>query len=124
MNELAWTEALYKLVEDKFSEKVVLVDRERRLWDRTRIDLLTDRWAVEVDWAYKWTEAVGQCMWYSLNTNREPGIVLLVKDWDSERKYIYRCRAVCTKLDIFLWLVDTVTGEAIDSNGTRHKMDV
>jgi hypothetical protein len=121
MNELEWTRRLWKLVGERLGERV-FVGRERRLWDDTRVDLMTDQWAVEVDWAPKWAEAVGQCQWYALTTYKQPGIVLLVKDFTTEAKHIYRCKVVCTKLEIFLWLLDTARSEVLDHNSERHKL--
>ena len=45
-----------------------------------RIDILNDEYAIEVDFAKKWKEAIGQTLWYSLNTNKKPGIVLIRKN--------------------------------------------
>jgi len=74
------------------------------LWDNTRIDLLSDEYAIEVDWSNKWEEAVGQSVYYSIVSNRKPAIILLVKDFSKESRFIYRCYIVCTKLDIKLYL--------------------
>jgi len=77
---------------------------EARLWDGTRVDILTKTHAIEADWSSKWAEAIGQCMYYSIESKRKPGIVLLVKDRKSEAKYIYRCKIVAAKLGIDVWL--------------------
>ena len=42
-----------------------------------RIDLLNDEYAIEIDFAKKWKESIGQSLWYALNTNKKPGIVLI-----------------------------------------------
>jgi len=51
--------------------------------DRTRCDCLTDTYAVEFDFANKWAEAIGQALYYSLQTGKRAGIVLIVgeEDW-------------------------------------------
>ena len=36
---------------------------EVRMPDDTRCDVVTKTHAVEVDWAYKWQEAIGQSLW-------------------------------------------------------------
>lgn len=49
-----------------------------------RVDILTDDYAIEIDFANKWKESIGQALWYSLQTNRKPGIILILrtqKDW-------------------------------------------
>lgn len=55
--------------------------------DGGRIDLLTDEYAFEIEWASNWKEAIGQSLWYGLNTNRKPAIILILKD-DSQYKYL------------------------------------
>lgn len=74
------------------------------LWDRSRVDLLTAEYAIEVDWSPKWAEAIGQCQWYGIVTGRKPAVLLLVKDKAKEARYIYRATAVCAKLGIKLFL--------------------
>ncbi|MHC4620865.1 MAG: hypothetical protein ACYTEQ_24220 [Planctomycetota bacterium] len=105
MSELDWTLLLWHHF-DQEPRTELAVGRERRLWDRTRVDILTNRWACEVDWAHKWAEAVGQAIWYSINTSRKPYIILLCKDMDYDARAIYRCRAVCERLKIKMDLVD------------------
>jgi len=77
---------------------------EVRLWDGTRADLVSDNYAIEVDWASKWAEAIGQSLYYSSVTGKKPGIVLLVKDLAKEERFIYRCQTVCARCGITLWL--------------------
>ena len=132
MNELDWTLKIWKFVEEDWfdfrahkmlrrSERIYY-GRERRLWDGIRVDLMTETYAAEVDWAPKYAEAIGQALLYAEYTAKRPGIVLLVKDWEKEAKYIYRCKIVCTRYNIRLWLVDTVKSEAIDENGVRYEI--
>ena len=119
-NELYWCRRIAALL-DSFHDVVVYQYRERQLWDRTRIDILTDKWAFEVDWAYKFAEAVGQAQWYGLNSSRQPGIILLVKDRNDDAKYIYRCRAVCVALNMPLWLLYT-DDEILDIDTFRYPL--
>lgn len=79
-------------------------DQEVRLWDATRVDLLSETHAIEVDYAPKWAEAIGQSAYYALVSKKKPGIILLVKDVKKERRYVYRCQTVCAKYDIDLWI--------------------
>lgn len=67
---------------------------EARLWDRSRVDLLTDETAIEADWTYKWEEAIGQSLHYAKRTGRKPVVLLLVKSGfqDSEIMDIMRCQ--------------------------------
>lgn len=45
-----------------------------------RIDITNEEYAIEVDFSKKWKEAIGQSIWYGLNTNLKPGIVLIRKN--------------------------------------------
>ena len=47
---------------------------EYRLKDRTRVDCLTDDYAIEVDFAKKWAESVGQSLFYAQMTKRDPAV--------------------------------------------------
>lgn len=64
-------------------------EKEVILSDRTRVDCLLDEYAVEVDFANKWAEAVGQAQYYAYMTGRKPG-VLLIMEKDSDLRYLYR----------------------------------
>lgn len=45
-----------------------------------RVDILTDQYAIEVESASNWKESIGQALWYGLQTNRKPGIILIMKN--------------------------------------------
>lgn len=66
---------------------------EVRLPDGTRADCLFrdagTSYACEVDFANKWYEAVGQSLWYAMQTNRTPCIVLIMEQ-PGDAKYYYR----------------------------------
>lgn len=51
-----------------------------------RVDIVTHTHAIEVEWATNWKHSIGQALWYGLQTNKTPGIILIMKDLD-ERKY-------------------------------------
>ena len=46
---------------------------EYRLDDGKRVDILTDQYAIEVDFAPKFYQAVGQCLLYAARTGKQPG---------------------------------------------------
>lgn len=52
---------------------------EVRLADGTRADCLTMEHAVEVDFAAKWAEAIGQAQHYARLTGLQPGILLILE---------------------------------------------
>ena len=82
---------------------------EYRLGDLSRVDCLTDTHAFEADWAdgSKVYEAIGQALYYAAETNKLPGIVLLVRK-DKSDKYIRKVRRVIEvfELPIKLILID------------------
>jgi len=59
--------------------------------DKTRVDCLTNDYAIEFDYAYKWAEAIGQSLYYSEKTGRKPAIVLLMKK-PTDMKYLNRIK--------------------------------
>ena len=63
-------------------------ETEVTLSDRTRVDCITADYAVEIDFANKWAEAIGQSLHYSRMTDRKPGIVLILET-DSDLKHYY-----------------------------------
>ena len=84
---------------DRLAEKYA-AETEVVLPDESRVDLLSETTAWEADWAEKWPEAVGQSVLYAIWTDREPGIILLVRDRRAEKHYLLRCRLVCERLGI------------------------
>jgi hypothetical protein len=53
---------------------------EVRLPDKTRSDCLTETHAIEFDFGNKWAEAIGQSLYYSLQTEKKAGIALILED--------------------------------------------
>ena len=61
-------------------------ETEAILPDRTKCDCLTDSHAIEFNFADKWHEAIGQSLNNGLQTDKEPGIVLII---EREENYKY-----------------------------------
>ncbi len=57
--------------------------------DKTRYDCLTDTHAVKFEFAKKWAEALGQALYYSIQTGKNAGIVLIL-EYDQDKKYWIR----------------------------------
>lgn len=74
------------------------------LFDRTRVDCLTDKYAIEVDFAKKWAESIGQALYYADVTNKEPVVALIVGK-DDER-YIERVKRVAKTHGIKVMILD------------------
>ncbi len=87
---------------------------EQTLSDGTRCDIITKSHAIEVDWASKWYESIGQSMWYSYQTNKRAGVVLLKKN-EADSKYILRMSSLILhrNLDIDVWVYDIQTRELL-----------
>ena len=88
-------------------------DRIRKKWngtpeynlkDGTRVDCLTDQYAVEFDFSNKWAEAVGQALYYSMKTGKKAGIVLIMNGGSSQA-HLERLKEVIGhyRLDIKIW---------------------
>ena len=74
---------------------------EFELQDKTRIDCLTDDYAIEFDFAKKWAESVGQSLYYSEMTHKKPAVVLILTNW-TDMRYVKRVERVNKDIQIFL----------------------
>ena len=85
-------------------QKEIGGEKEYRLDDGTRVDLLFEDKACEIDWANKWAEGIGQSIYYGLKTERPPLVILLAKKdgWEKYRDRVEYC-------DIECWVYDTRT---------------
>jgi len=52
------------------------------------VDLLTNDYAFEIEWAHKWKNAIGQSLWYGIQSNKKPGIILILKDKKDYKYFI------------------------------------
>lgn len=77
---------------------------EYRLNDMTRVDCLLPKYAVEVDWDYKWAEGVGQAQYYAKETGRKPGL-LLITSKDGER-YVRRAEISGKYSNLKIWTIE------------------
>lgn len=68
------------------------------LFDKTRVDCLTPEYAIEVDFAKKWAEGIGQALYYAEVTKKKPAVALIVGEDDT--KYLERIQTVADKFDI------------------------
>ena len=76
---------------------------EVRLQDNTRIDCLTDEYAIEFDFALKWAESIGQALYYSHCTGKKAGVVLIMENGQKDEKYLARLNAVAKRYGITVW---------------------
>jgi len=77
---------------------------EVTLSDRSRVDCLTDTYAVEMDFAGKWAEAVGQALFYASMTGKRPAIVLIMEK-KGDSRYLKRLYLTIEKwgLPVKVW---------------------
>lgn len=77
---------------------------EITLSDKTRADCLTDAYAIEFEFASKWAESIAQSLNYSIESGKQPGIVIICKK-KSESKYIDKIKRIndIYKLNLTIW---------------------
>ena len=79
---------------------------EYRLKDRTRVDCLLDEYAIEVDFAQKWAESIGQSLYYASQTSRKAAVLLIIEDTQKDKKYLDRLKNVSEQHKINIWTID------------------
>jgi len=94
--------------QQKFAE-IVKGEREVVLEDRTRIDIVTDTHVIEVDFAEKWAESIGQSLHYQGMLSDKTAGVLLVIDIEKEVRFLERLVGVAIKHGIDVWIWDWKT---------------
>ena len=67
------------------------------LSDGTRVDCLTEEYAIEFDFADKWAEAIGQSLHYALMTGKKPGIVIIIEK-ESDKKHLKKVKELDAEL--------------------------
>tara|TARA_B100000927_G_C16384727_1_gene436894 strand:+ start:602 stop:862 length:261 start_codon:yes stop_codon:yes gene_type:complete len=67
--------------------------------DRTFVDCLTNDFAVEAEYDYKWKEAIGQSLHYAETTNKQAAI-LFIKRKETEKDYLNELNRVITKFQL------------------------
>lgn len=60
--------------------------------DYTRVDCLTDKNAVEFDFANKWAESIGQALHYQYMTGKKAKVVLILEHPKQEMVYFNRVK--------------------------------
>ena len=70
------------------------------------LDCLTSTYAIEVDFSTKWAESIGQSLYYSLETNTRPGVLLITENKQKDIKYLKRLKRVARELNITIWTID------------------
>ena len=106
--EREWTQHIAESIENSRVEVVQ--------FDNTRIDIESDQYAIEVDWADKWAEGVGQSLYYAKLTGKKPVLLLLTKnDWRDSRVYVFRALTAMPELG-HVWIYDTANDRWIKNS--------
>ena len=94
-----------KYYSDKFCEEMS-GQADYILQDKSRVDCLTETHAFEVDWAdgMKVYEAIGQSLYYASQTEKKPGILLLIRK-DNSEKHIRKIKEVIRYFDLDIELI-------------------
>ena len=74
--------------QDNFCDKANGI-KEFILPDRARVDCLTEDMAIEVDFAPKWAESIGQALYYASMTGKKPAVLLILED-EQDNIYVQR----------------------------------
>ena len=79
-------------------------EMEYVLEDKTRIDCLTDKYAIEVDFAKKWAESIGQSLYYANMSGKKPAIGLIM-DEEKDQRYLKRLQLIATEYNIRVFII-------------------
>lgn len=80
-------------------------EMEHVLKDKTRVDCLTDEYAIEVDFAKKWAEAIGQSLHYAHMTGRKPAVGFIMNS-EKDQRYFKRLDAISKKYNIQVFIIE------------------
>lgn len=89
-----------KLHEKDYVNKYCTGIKEYTLPDKTRIDCLTDEYAIEFDFAKKWAESIGQSLYYAKKTGKKPAVAIITSG-EQDMKYIKRIQETDERITIF-----------------------
>lgn len=79
--------------------------REYRLEDRARIDCLSDTYAIEIEFAKKWAEGIGQSLYYAQMSGKKPAIALIMAH-GKEEVYLKRLDTVAARHGIKVFIIN------------------
>ena len=75
------------------------------LQDLTRSDCVTDTHAVALELAQDWAKALSHALYYSMQTGKKPGVVLIIEDEKQDLRYWLRLNTTILhfKLSVETW---------------------
>ena len=78
---------------------------EVKLVDETRVDCVLNDYAIEFDFANKWSESIGQSLYYSISLNKKAGVVLIIENYQKDKRYLTRLLKVANLNNITVWTI-------------------
>lgn len=92
---------------DAYSLKLERAQTEVRGEDGSRVDILDEEYAYEVEFAGKWKESIGQALHYGDIFKRKGAIVLIVESQKDFEKYLSAKKLIRKKnLDLEVFIFD------------------
>ncbi len=89
-----------KLTEKDYVNMYCTGIKEYVLPDKTRVDCLTEEYAIEFDYAKKWAESIGQSLYYAKKTGKRPAVAIITNG-ENDLKYIQRIKDTDEEITIF-----------------------
>ena len=86
--------------ESYYQDKYCTGIKEYVLPDKTRVDCLTDEYAIEFDFANKWSESIGQALYYAKMTGKKPAVYLIMENAEKDKKYLKRIQSLANDLGL------------------------
>jgi hypothetical protein len=88
---------------------------EVRLPDGTRCDCLTDRYAIVFAFGEEWVEAIGQALYYAVQTGKRAGVVLILED-QNDYRYFTRLNSTIQyhRLNLKIWLIENYAAPSVE----------
>ena len=75
------------------------------LKDKTRVDCLTDEYAIEVDFAKKWAESIGQSLYYAKVTDKKPAVGFIMNS-KKEQRFYKRINLIAKEYEIKIFVIE------------------
>lgn len=69
-----------------------------------RIDCITKTEVIEVEFASKWAESIGQSLYYSIKTGLKPAVLLIIEN-NFDTRYLKKLNAVAEKYGISVYTI-------------------
>lgn len=80
---------------------------EYKLNDGSRVDCLTSTYAIEVDFAEKWAEGIGQSLYYSLESGKKPAVLLIMEQKYKDVGKLQKLKKVAKRHGITVFTIDS-----------------